>query len=565
MKFLASQFSVFFNTRRTQINARKLMWFLLVLVVMYVSYSLLFHYIAEYEGRNFSWLTGFYWTLVTMSTLGFGDIVFTSDLGKLFSMVVLFSGVFFLLILLPFTFIEFFYQPWLEAMNQVRAPKELGDKVTGHVVISHYEPNIEQLINKLQMHHIEYVILEPDLNKALDMADQKEYKVLNLDPTVEETYDRLNLKEAAMVVASGPDTVNTNVTFTARVKHKDVKIIAMANHEDSVDILQLAGANRVIQVAEILGRAMARRTLGGNARVHVIGHIDKLVIGEAMAQDTPLVGKTLAESRLRENTGTSVVGVWQNGKFCVPKPETVIDDRTVLVIAGSVAQMRKYDELFSIYHASDEPVIIIGGGRVGRAAARALSERQVDYRIVDKNPALYKDDQRHITGDAADRDVLLQAGIREAHTVLITTHDDDMNIYLTIYCRKLNPGIQIISRSSFERNVDTMQRAGSDFVMSYSSMSSNAIFNILEGQDVIVLAEGMNIFNHRIESNSLAGKTILNSGIRQKTECTIVAIQCPEDGMKISPDPTHRLEKGQELILIGSPKHEAEFLKLFDT
>jgi voltage-gated potassium channel len=123
VKFLASQFSVFFNTRRTQINARKLMWFLLVLVVMYVSYSLLFHYIAEYEGRNFSWLTGFYWTLVTMSTLGFGDIVFTSDLGKLFSMVVLFSGVFFLLILLPFTFIEFFYQPWLEAMNQVRAPK----------------------------------------------------------------------------------------------------------------------------------------------------------------------------------------------------------------------------------------------------------------------------------------------------------------------------------------------------------------------------------------------------------------------------------------------------------
>ena len=541
------------------------MWFLLVLVVMYVSYSLLFHYIAEYEGRNFSWLTGFYWTLVTMSTLGFGDIVFTSDLGKLFSMVVLFSGVFFLLILLPFTFIEFFYQPWLEAMNQVRAPKELGDKVTGHVVISHYEPNIEQLINKLQMHHIEYVILEPDLNKALDMADQKEYKVLNLDPTVEETYDRLNLKEAAMVVASGPDTVNTNVTFTARVKHKDVKIIAMANHEDSVDILQLAGANRVIQVAEILGRAMARRTLGGNARVHVIGRIDELVIGEAMAQDTPLVGTSLQESKLRENTGVSVVGVWQNGKFCVPKPETVIDDRTVLVIAGSLAQMRKYDELFSIYHASDEPVIVIGGGRVGRAAARALTERQVDYRIVDKNPALYKDDQRHIIGDAADRDVLLQAGIREAHTVLITTHDDDMNIYLAIYCRKLNPGIQIISRSSYERNVDTMQRAGSDFVLSYSSMSASTIFNILEGQDVITIAEGMNIFNHRIESNSLAGKTILNSGIRQKTECTIVAIQCPDDGMKISPDPTHRLEKGQELILIGSPKHEAEFLKLFDT
>ena len=42
-----------------------------------------------YEGRSYSWITGFYWTLTTMSTLGFGDITFTSDIGKIFSVVVL--------------------------------------------------------------------------------------------------------------------------------------------------------------------------------------------------------------------------------------------------------------------------------------------------------------------------------------------------------------------------------------------------------------------------------------------------------------------------------------------
>lgn len=561
MKYLGSQLNYFFNTRRNKTDVKKLMRFVGILLVMYVTFSILFHYVAAYEGKDHSWVTGFYWTIVTMSTLGFGDIVFHTDLGKLFSMVVLFSGVIFLLVMLPFTFIQFFYAPWMESVNQARAPKKVDEGVKDHIIISELNPITEQLIHKLSIHNIDYVLLEQDLNKALDLAD-REYRVINRDATEEASYEYLNIDRASMVVASGPDTVNTNITFTAKEKNKSVKVIAMADHEDSVDILELSGADKVIMIADILGRAMARRTLGGDARVHVIGHIDQLVIGEALAQGTPLVGKRLMESRLRELTGVSVVGVWERGEFFTASPETLIGERTVLVIAGSVSQLRTYDELFSIYHASDEPVIIIGGGRVGRAAARALSERKVDYRVVDKNPALFDDDDKHITGDAADRDVLLRAGIKQAHSVLITTHDDNMNIYLAIYCRRLNPDIQIICRSTFDKNTRTMQRAGADFVMSYASMGSNAIFNILEGQDVIVLAEGINIFNHKV-TGSLEGKTILQCGIREKSNCTIVAINCPTGGMIIGPDPAHRLTRDQELILIGSPQAEEVFLGHF--
>jgi len=60
----------------------------------------------ELEGEYYTWVTGFYWTLTVMSTLGFGDITFTSDLGRIFSIIVLLSGVIFLLVLLPFTFIQ---------------------------------------------------------------------------------------------------------------------------------------------------------------------------------------------------------------------------------------------------------------------------------------------------------------------------------------------------------------------------------------------------------------------------------------------------------------------------
>ncbi|MCC5904596.1 MAG: NAD-binding protein [Balneolaceae bacterium] len=564
MNYSSSQLSYFFANRRTRTNIRKLLKFLSLLVFMYVFYSLLFQAVMIYEGAEgeHSIVSGFYWTLVTMSTLGFGDIVFSTDIGRIYSMIVLFSGVLFLLVMLPFTFIEFFYAPWMKAQNESRAPKKIADHVKDHVIITNLNSVTETLIKKLESYKIDYVILEDDLHNALEISDSG-YKVVNLDPTDFDTYEKLNIKKAKMVVASGTDTVNTNVTFTVREYNTNVKIVATAASADSVDILELAGANHVLQLGDILGRSLARRTLGGNARVHVIGHIDDLVFGEATAQETPLIGKTLRESNLRETTGATVVGFWERGEFKQAHPESVITEKTVLVLAGSVDQLRNYDELVSIYHVSDNPIIIIGAGRVGLAASKSLSERHIDFRIIDKDPSRIFDKEKFILGDAADHSVLKRAGLEDAHSVLITTHDDDVNIYLTIYCRQLSPNMQIISRTNFEKNIKTMHRAGADFVMSYASMGANSIFNIIEGQDVLILAEGLNIFNHKV-NHKLAGKNLVESNIRQETGCTIVAIKCQDKGMIVSPQPQRKLKLNQDIILIGSSEGEALFTKKYE-
>ena len=562
MKFFSSQLAFFLDSGRARKNVKQLAKFLGLLVALYITYSVLFQFIMHLEGQggDHSWLSGFYWTLVTMSTLGFGDIIFHSDLGRLFSMVVLFSGVLFLLVMLPFTFIEFFYAPWLKAQNLARAPRELPEDTHGHVIITHLDAVSESLIQKLEVNNIEYAVLEPDLQKALELSD-KGIKVVHAAPDDSETYAKLRVKNCSMVVANGTDTINTNTTFTVREYSSSVKIIATVTSSDSIDILQMAGANHVIQMGEMLGKSLARRTLGGNARVHVIGHIDRLVIGEATAQDTPLIGKTIKESGLREKVGVNIVGIWERGVFKQPKPDTEINPETVLVLAGTVEQLRRYDEVLSIYHVSDKPVVIIGAGRVGRAAAKALGERDIDYRIIDKNPDRIRDPEKYILGDAADLEVLKEAGLQEAHTALVTTHDDDMNIYLTIYCRQLCPKMQIISRATFEKNINTLHRAGADFVMSYASMGANTIFNIMEGQDLLMLAEGVNIFNHKVEK-SLAGKTLIESNIRQKTGCTVIAIKKKGD-MIINPEPDTVLKQGQEIILIGQFEGETQFRELY--
>jgi K+/H+ antiporter YhaU regulatory subunit KhtT len=93
-------------------------------------------------------------------------------------------------------------------------------------------------------------------------------------------------------------------------------------------------------------------------------------------------------------------------------------------------------------------------------------------------------------------------------------------------------------------------------------MGANSIFNILEGQDVLVLAEGLNIFNHRVNEN-LNGKSLIKSDIRKDTGCSVMAIKC-NDGMEVNPEPTRELKMGEELILIGSPDGETDFNKKYE-
>lgn len=560
MNHFTEEVSLFLKNRRTKTNIWRLFKFIGVIIAIYISYGLIFQYIMHLEGQDYSWLDGFYWAIVTMSTLGYGDIVFTSELGRIFSMIVVVSGMLFLLVLLPFTFIEFFYAPWLKAQHQAKAPKRLPPDTKNHVIITNLDVVSQALIKKLQTYKISYVILEPDLSKAVELSDQG-YNVVNSDFDDLYTYEKLCVKNASMVVATGSDTINTNVTFTVREFDQDIKIVATSASPDSVDILQMAGANHVIQMGEMLGKSLARRTLGGNARVHVIGHIDNLVIGEAVVQGTPLIGKTLRESELREKVGITVVGMWERGVFKQPHPDVVINEETVLVLGGTVEQLRRYDEVLSIYHVSDAPVIIIGAGRVGRAAAKSLEEREIDYRIVEKDPGRILDSEKYILGDAADLEVLHKAGLKEAHTALITTHDDDINIYLTIYCRQLCPKMQIISRATYEKNITTLHRAGADFVMSYASMGANSIFNILEGQGVLMLAEGLNIFYHKVE-RELAGKSLIESDIRKKTGCTVIAMK--QNGeMVVNPAPDSVLNEGQDIILIGQIEGESKFNQLY--
>lgn len=560
MKFFVAQILYFVHNRASRRNTLALLKFILALAVLVTVYSVLFHALMAWEGRNYSWLTGFYWTLTVMSTLGFGDITFTSDLGRLFSIVVLLSGTLFLLMLLPFTFIQFFYAPWMAAQSAARAPRELPETTSGHVVVTNFDAVTTSLIRRLCQYNYPYVLLVKELDEALRLHDEG-FQVMVGELDLPETYRRLRVEKAAMVVTTATDVANTNVAFTVRELNPTVPIFATAREPSSVDILKLAGATHVARLGRDLGQSLARRTIGGDAVAHVIGRFDELLIAESTPSGTPLEGKTLAESRLRELVGVTVVGVWDRGQFEAAGPGTKISPNTVLLLTGSQEQIQKYNEMFCIYHVGGAPVIIIGGGRVGRAVGHALEERGLDYRIIEKIGERVLNAEKYIAGDAVQIEILNKAGFMESPAVIITTRDDDTNIYLTILCRKLRPDIQVVSRATRERNISTLHRAGADFVMSYASMGSNMIFNLLQRSGILMVAEGLDIFRVSV-NEKVAGKTLIELPIRVETGCNVVALR--QDGkLNINPDPNLPLKADDEIVLIGSVEAENKFLKRF--
>ncbi len=559
MKSMPIVFSLLTRPQQRR-NVLILLRLLGIFVLLVAIFSVAFHYLMAREGRAFSWMTGIYWTLTVMSTLGFGDITFESDLGRAFSVAVLLSGTVFMLVLLPFMFIQFVYVPWMEAQSAARAPRELPPETHNHVVLTGLSPVEASLIRMLQRSGVKYVLLVPDLTEALRLHDEG-YQVMLGDLDDQDTYRRAHADRASLVVTARGDAANTNVAFTVRESSAKVTIVATAASAASVDILELAGCNFVLQLGEVLGQALGRRVLGRDAKSRVIGEFSGLLIAEAAAANTPLVGRNLRSIRLRDHANVSVLGVWDRGRFQFAGPDTMIQSTSVLILAGSRAQLDSYDELFCIYKSIETPVVIIGGGRVGRATARALREQGADYRIIERLSERVRDPEKYVVGDAADLDVLHRAGIQAASSVVITTHDDDINVYLTIYCRRLRPDIQILGRANLERNTSTLHRAGADFVLSYATMGASMLFNMLRRSDILLLAEGLDVFRIPMPAK-LAGRTLAESQIRQATGCNVVAV-LEHEQCDVNPDAFKPLPVDGELVVIGDVESENRFLSRF--
>jgi len=211
-------------------------------------------------------------------------------------------------------------------------------------------------------------------------------------------------------------------------------------------------------------------------------------------------------------------------------------------------------------------VLIIGAGKVGQAAARALRRKGGAVHAIDRDARaleeMREDGVTLFPGDAADRRVLELAGIQTVSSVLLTTNDDAMNIYLAVYCRRLNPSLRIVSRITHERNVESIHRAGADFVLSYTTLGVESMMSLLRGDELVILGEGVELFSIEVPP-ALAGRRLADSSIGSATGMSVVALD-RAGTLETRLTGETRLDKGAVLLMLGSLEQRRKFASLFE-
>jgi len=560
MKSIASELAYFLRGRARK-NLKYLIYYLVFLIAMILVYAILFQYFMwTLEGRDFSLIAGIYWAITVMTTLGFGDITFHSDPGYIFAAVVTVSGVVLLLIILPFGLISLFLAPWIEDRLRYRVTQSLPEIMADHVLIIGIDEITLALGRKLRSRQIPYVYITSDFDEA-QRLEEDGLRVVYGSATDSKVLDAARVKAARYVIANRSDPEDVNICLTVR-SLCDTPIVATVSEPAHTELLRLAGANQAIPLHRHLGRYLAIRSTTQGAMAHILDSFGRLQIAEIPVYCTSFSGLTLAEARVRQRTGLAVIGLWERGSFTTPSADTVLDDKALMVLAGTREQLAALEELTG-EQAADDLVFILGHGRVGCASADFLDRKPVPFILVDREENPYCEVHVPIYGDATMSRLLEKAGIKGAKGLIVTTNDDSTNVFLTLASRHAHPHIRIVARANADENVPQLYAAGADFVVSHASVSSSILLNIIESKTSVFLTEGVNVFRRKLPPG-LAGQTITASQIRPRTGCSIVAIELPgSDETLVVPPPETVLDADMVLILIGSPAQEEQFGQIF--
>ncbi|MFP4655536.1 MAG: potassium channel family protein [Methanohalobium sp.] len=313
----------------------------IIAALLILVYSIIFVFIARLENQpeNADILTSIYWVVTTMTTVGYGDIVLTSNLGRGFSIFVQISGLTILFgMLFPFIIV-----PWLENTIKVSIPKKADSSLDNHIIICGYNNLVETLIEEFERHDYPYIIIDDDENVIRGLLE-KNVPCIYGDIAAEGTFINANINSANFVIVNKSDELNANIILSIR-GYKDLNIICLVENISNAKYLRYAGATRVLSPKSILGHF-----IGNKAVDPFVGTLseateifDRIKILEFPVYPRSfLIGTSLKSSRISERTGVNVVGIWKGGDFILnPDPDDTIQENWVLLVVGTVEQLTK--------------------------------------------------------------------------------------------------------------------------------------------------------------------------------------------------------------------------------
>ena len=310
-----------------------------------IIYSLIFIYLAkiEHQPEHANLITAIYWTISSMTTVGYGDVVLYSNIGKVFSILVQLSGV----VMIFGLMFPLVITPWLERTIKVMLPLQAPEGMNDHIIICGYNRLVETLIDELKDHGISLIIVENDEHLIHELVE-KEIPCIFGSASDEKVLKNANIDTARIVIANDTDEENANIILTAR-EFTDVEIIAIVEDSSNAKYLKYAGASRVVSPKALIGRFIGKKAVDPftSRLTGATEFFEGVSIVEfPIYPDSQLIGNTLVTSAIRERTGANIVGIWKSGSLSFnPHAGDIIKDNSVLLAIGTIDQLSELKKL----------------------------------------------------------------------------------------------------------------------------------------------------------------------------------------------------------------------------
>ena len=302
---------------------------------------------------HYSFIDALYMVIITMSTVGFGEVHPLTPAEKLFTIfLIIFSiGIFGYFISLLTEFIA--DGKFLKELKAKKMQKKLNN-LSNHTIVCGYGRNGRQSINKLKANNVDVVVVEND-EKLIEELDKNNILYVKGDATNDVFLEKAGVTRAANLITALPsDADNLYVVLSARQFNPKMTIISRASKDTSERKLRVAGADNIIMPDRIGGDHMASLVVLPD----IIEFVDKLTsdgncqtnLKEIEVNKLPdrYLNKTILDLDLRRKTGCSVIGFKDpNNEYQInPEPDTKLVPDSKLIILGRKEQMEKLQEVF---------------------------------------------------------------------------------------------------------------------------------------------------------------------------------------------------------------------------
>jgi voltage-gated potassium channel len=290
----------------------------------------------------------FYMTVITVTTVGYGEVHPLSSPGRAFTVAVLLTGVgaFFYAFSL---FMSVLAEGGLVQHLERRRLARMLETLTDHFILCGFGRMGEIIARELQRQGAAFVVIERNVDR-MHLAMDQGFLAVEADASNEDVLRRVGIGRArGLIAAVSTDAENVYAVLSARLLKPDLFIVGRAESEDARTKLRRAGADRVISPYHLGGLQLAQTAL----RPAVVDFLQLATSSDNMdlnleqihiGPDSPLDGKSLLDAGLRKRFGVVVVGIRRaDGKMDFnPEPETAIragDDLVVLGRAGSLKEL----------------------------------------------------------------------------------------------------------------------------------------------------------------------------------------------------------------------------------